>query len=195
MQRVGVTSFKQLSQLAGVSEKQLRRLRRGQILEMRVGSLQKLAEVLQVPIGQLIAQFSGAIATNDDSQALREECKRLQQQLANQRETLEQEFQQASLQVLESWLLQWSAAKAAVQRNPQLPANRLLPLVKPVEELLQRWGVEEFVPVGEETLYDPQWHQLLEGTAKPGERVVVRYAGYRQGAKLMYRAKVSPVQA
>jgi hypothetical protein len=36
-------------------------------------------------------------------------------------------------------------------------------------------------------------HQLLEGTAQPGDLVKVRYTGYRQGDKLLYRVKVSPV--
>ncbi|MGB7379946.1 MAG: XRE family transcriptional regulator, partial [Rivularia sp. (in: cyanobacteria)] len=36
-------------------------------------------------------------------------------------------------------------------------------------------------------------HQLIEGNAQPTEKVKVRYTGYRQGDKLLYRAKVSPV--
>ncbi|NJP12207.1 MAG: helix-turn-helix domain-containing protein, partial [Leptolyngbyaceae cyanobacterium RU_5_1] len=39
MQRVGCSSFKALSQVAGVSEKQLRSLRRGRIAQMRVETL------------------------------------------------------------------------------------------------------------------------------------------------------------
>jgi hypothetical protein len=33
----------------------------------------------------------------------------------------------------------------------------------------------------------------MEGTSLPGEIVKVRYTGYLQGEKLLYRAKVSPV--
>jgi molecular chaperone GrpE (heat shock protein) len=123
--------------------------------------------------------------------ALRQEYQRLQQQLENQRETLMQEFQQSSLQVLESWLVQWPTAAYAAQQNQQLPAVRLLPLLRPVEQLLQEWGVEAIASVGSELPYDPQWHQLMEGIAQPGDLVKVRYTGYRIGEKLLYRAKVS----
>jgi molecular chaperone GrpE (heat shock protein) len=70
---------------------------------------------------------------------------------------------------------------------------RLLPLVRPVEQLLQQWGVEAIASVGSELAYDPHLHQLMEGTAQPGELVRVRYTGYRIGEKLLYRAKVSPI--
>ena len=104
-----------------------------------------------------------------------------------------QEFQQSSLQVIESWLLQCPTAAYAAQQNQQLPAVRLLPLVRPLEQLLQEWGVEAIASVGAEIPYDPHLHQLMEGTAQPGEAVRVRYIGYRQSEKLLYRAKVSPV--
>jgi molecular chaperone GrpE (heat shock protein) len=95
--------------------------------------------------------------------------------------------------VLESWLVQWPTAAYAAQQNQQLPAVRLLPLVRPVEQLLQQWGVEAIASVGSELAYDPHLHQLMEGTAQPGELVRVRYTGYRIGEKLLYRAKVSPI--
>ena len=112
--------------------------------------------------------------------------------MAQQRETLNEEFQQSSLQVLESWLLQWPTAAAAAKKKSQLPAVKLLPLLKPVENLLTQWGVEAIASVGEQIPYDPQWHQLMEGDAKPGDNVRVRYVGYKQGDKLLHRAKVSP---
>jgi DNA-binding Xre family transcriptional regulator len=211
MQRLGFSSYKQLSQSCGVSQKQLRRLRSGQLLQMRVETLLKLAQALQVSVSELLEMFSSAsaqlnpAADNTETstllerdaaqtvEALRQEYQRLQQQLENQRETLIQEFQQSSLRVLEPWLVQWPTAAYAAQQNQQLPAVRLLPLVRPVEQLLQEWGVEAIASVGSELAYDPQWHQLMEGTAQPGESVRVRYAGYRLRGNLLYRTKVSPV--
>lgn len=202
MQQVGVSSFKALSREAGVSERQVRRLRQGQVGQMRVETLLKLSQTLQVSMSELLATFS-SVSTLPVSQvdkeeasslaALRQEYQRLQQQMEQQRETLMQEFQQLSLQVLEPWLVQWPTAAYAAQQNQQLPAVRLLPLVRPVEHLLQEWRVEAIASVGSELPYDPQWHQLMEGTAQPGELVRVRYTGYRVGEKLLYRAKVSPV--
>lgn len=210
MQRVGISSFKVLARSSGVSERQLLRLRRGEVARMRMDVILKLSQVLQVPLTELVTTFSQAefggqqpatplqpqalADTNAGAYvALRQEYQRLQAQLEQQRQELEQEFQQSSLQVLESWLLQWPTAAHKVQENPQLPAVRLLPLLRPMEQLLQRWGVEAIAPVGAELPYDPQMHQLLEGTAQPGDLVRVRYIGYRQGDKLLYRAKVSPV--
>jgi molecular chaperone GrpE (heat shock protein) len=195
MQRVGVSSFKALSRASGVSELDLIRLRRGRVAQMQVKTLLKLSEALQVSVSELLATF-GAIQPTEapDTQAvLKQEYQRLQTQMDEQRQFLMQEFQQSSLQVLESWLLQWPTAAYAALQNPQAPAVKLLPLLRPVEQLLQQWGVEAIAPVGSQVPYDPQLHQLMEGTAAPGEAVKVRYAGYRQGDRLLFRAKVSPL--
>lgn len=203
MQQMGISSFKALARSSKVSERQLMRLRHGEILEMRVDVLLKLSQALQVPLLELVATFSSielreenAPPTSASKSAiadLKQEYQRLQVQLEQQRQVLWQEFQQLSLQVLELWLVQWPTAAHKAQENPQLPAVRLLPLLRPMEQLLQQWGVEALAPVGAELAYDPQMHQLLEGTAQLGERVKVRYTGYRQGDKLLYRAKVSPI--
>ena len=72
----------------------------------------------------------------------------------------------------------------------------LLPhLRSSLDPLLKSWGIEAIGTVGTEIPYDPQQHQLLEGSVQPGKQVRVRYQGYCQGEKLLYRAKVSPLQA
>ena len=195
MQQVGISSFNELSKQAGVSKRQLKHLRLGEVSQMRVETLMKISSLLQVSVIELLKTFSEVeIAEETDTQtAWKQEYERLQEQLRQQRESLMQEFQQTSLQVLESWLLQWPTAANAAKENAQLPAVRLLPLVRPVEQLVQQWGVEAIASVGEEIPYNPQYHQLMEGSAQPGEQVRVRYAGYRQGDKLLFRAKVSPL--
>ncbi|WP_442949304.1 nucleotide exchange factor GrpE [Nostoc sp.] len=204
MQKLGISSFKALSRAAGVSERQLLRLRQGKLEQMRVDVLLKLSPVLQMSLNELIATFSTvellqekAAPTQDlleEIADLRKEYQRSQLQIEQQREILLQEFQQSSLQLLESLLLQWPTAAQKAQENPQLAAVKIVPLVqKPLEKLLQAWGVEAIAPVGAELPYDPQLHQLMEGTAQPGETVKVRYTGYLQGEKLLHRAKVSPV--
>ncbi len=204
MQKADISSLKQLSRVSGVSELQLIRLQNGLMPKMQIETLLKLSKALQVPLNQLLSSFLPpslqASDRQDDSssatvESLKQEYQRLQQLLKTQKQSLEQEFHSSSIQELESWLLQWPTAAAAAQKNPQLPAVRLLPLVKPVEKLLKKWGVEAIASVGEEIAYDPQWHQLIEGTAEPGDLVKVRYIGYRQGDKLLYRAKVSPLSS
>lgn len=207
MQRAEIPSFKALSQRAGVSLWQVKQLRSGQIERMRVAHLQGLAQALQVSVLELLRTF-GAQAENlppqetikqetvkpDASLAqLQQEYQRLQTQLSQQRELLWQQFQQSSLQTLESWLIQWPTAAYAAQQNPQAPAVKLLPLVRPVEQLLQQWGISAIAPVGTELDYDPRLHQGMEGNPQPGDRVKVRYTGYTQGDKVLYRAKVSPI--
>jgi DNA-binding Xre family transcriptional regulator len=195
MQRAGISSFKALSRKAGVSERQVKRLRQGQVTQMRVETLLKISQVLQVAMTDLLALVGETkrIDEPDLQSDLRQEYQRLQQQLHEQRATLMLEFQQSSLQVLESFLVFWPTAAYKAQQNPQLPAVNVLRLVQPVEQLLQDWGVEAIAPVGAEVAFDPQLHQLLEGTAQPGEMVRVRNTGYRHQGKLLYRAKVSPV--
>ncbi|WP_414544653.1 nucleotide exchange factor GrpE [Nostoc sp. CCY0012] len=203
MQRVNVSSFKALSRHAGVSERQILRLRQGKLEQMRLEVLLKLAQVLQVSLSELVETFSPVpiapdshppVPTHQEIANLTTEYQRSLLQLQQQREALQQEFQQSSLQLLESLLLQWPTAAQKARENPQLAAVKIVPLVqKPLEKLLQAWGIEAIAPVGAEVSYNPQLHQLIEGTAQPGELVKVRYIGYLQGDKLLYRAKVSLV--
>jgi transcriptional regulator with XRE-family HTH domain len=212
MRSRGISTFSALAQQAGVSEQQVLNLRRGGLRQMRVETLQGLGRALGVTIGELLSTFGESpadpapIGPLDRASAspissplpaaphpLEQEYQRLQTQLEQQRQVLWQEFQQASLQTLEPWLLQWSAAAYAAQHNPQLAAVKLVPLMRPIEQLLQQWDITAFATVGSEIPYDPQLHQLMGGTATAGELVRVRYAGYCQGERLLYRAKVGPL--
>lgn len=200
MQLAGVSSFKALSRKAGVSERQVMRLRRGEVMQMRLENILKLSQALQVPVSELLATFGSSqinwtTGSPETSPALQQEYERLLEQMEEQRQSLMQEFVQSSLEVLESWLIQWPTAAYAARQNAQLPAVNLLPLLRPVEQLVQQWGVEAIAPVGAELPYDPHQHQLMELTAQAGDRIKVRYTGYRQGDRLLYRAKVSPIQS
>lgn len=122
---------------------------------------------------------------------LQQEYDRLQIQMAQQQEELQRSFQQTTLQLLEAWLVQFPTLVYAAQQNPQFPAKNFLVFMRPIEQLLNAWGIEAIAPVGAEVPYDPQYHQLMDGSAQPGDLVRVRYTGYRQGELLLYRAKVS----
>lgn len=200
MEQVGISDIDELSSVAGVARLQLIRIERGLIHNISLGAIAKIARTLNLSIDDLIATFTGQTTQTSESSkesdalaACRSEYQKLQQQMSQQRETLSSEFQKASLETIESWLLQWPTAAAAVRQNPQLPAPRLLSLVEPVEELIKQWQIETIAAVGEELPYDPQYHQLMKGVAEPGTLVKVRYVGYKQKDKLLYKAKVSPV--
>lgn len=203
MQKLDISDLEELGRVAGVSRWQLIRLQRGLILSMSVGTISKIAQALQMSIDALIETFALQSVTKVKPQqqhdgelaACRQEYEKLQQEMAQQKQSLAIEFQRASLETIESWLLQWPTAIAAVRKNPQLPAARLLGLVEPLGRLLQQWNLEAIAFVGQKLAYNPQHHQLMKGTAEPGELVEVRYVGYKQGDKLLYKAKVSPVEA
>lgn len=195
MQQAGLRSDLELSQKAGVSELQLSRLRCGLALQTRADILLKISQALNISLNELLATFApGSVELSQPSPtAIEQEYQRLQATLDMQRASLLEEFQLSSLQILESWMLQWPTAASKAEENHHLPAVKLLPLLRPVQKLLQQWGVEAIAPVGACIPYNPQHHQLLEGTAQAGEQVKVRYTGYKQGDKLLYRAKVIPV--
>ena len=203
MQSVGIADLNELSQTAKVARLQLIRIQQGLILNVSIGAIAKIAKVLNISIDRFLAIFTESTesstdqptTTTDDSAltACRQEYQKLQQEMSQLEAELTQQFQQQSLETIESWLLQWPTAATAVRQNPQLPATRLLSLVEPVEELVEQWNVSTIATVGEELAYDPQQHQLMKGVAQPGEVVKVRYVGYKQGDKLLYKAKVSPV--
>lgn len=195
MRRVNISDIDELSSVANVSRLQVIRIQRGLILNISVRAIAKIARTLNMSIDDLVKTFTkqDELQSKDELATCQKEYQKLQQQMSQQRETLAAEFRQSSIETIESWLLQWPTAAAAVQQNPHLPAARLLSLVEPVEQLLKQWKVEAIATVGEELAYDPQYHQLMKGTAQPGELVKVRYVGYKQQDKLLYKAKVSPV--
>jgi transcriptional regulator with XRE-family HTH domain len=197
MQAADIVSFRALAEQAGVSRWQVQQLRQGKLSVMRLAVLERLAARLQVPLSQLLSAFGRpqheSVDQADQLEALRQEYARLQQAMQQQAEVVRSQLQTEALQTLEAWLTQWPTAAHAAEQNEQLPAKRLLPLVKPIENLMEHWGVVAIAHVGNEVAYDPQQHQLMNGTATPGDLVRVRYAGYRQGDKLLQRARVSPV--
>ena len=218
LQQAGLPSFRALARAAGVSDWQVSQLRQGRAAHMRVTVLTQLSQALQCSLLELLTDFSKPpdfselpdfserplphssphpdqpLQPSAEIAQLRQEYDRLQTQLIAQRQTLWQEFQQTSLQTLESLLLQLPTATYAAQQNPDIPAIRLLPLLRPIHKLLIDWGITAIAPVGTELPYNPQQHQLMDGTAQPGDLVRVRYTGYAQGDRLLHRAKVSLVK-
>ena len=202
MRQVNIADIYELSEKAGVARLPIIRIQRGLISNISVGTIARIAKALNISIESLIETFSEqqlkkvepqSIDNNDALAACKQEYHKLQEEMLQQQEFLEAEFQKSSLETIESWLLQWPTAVMAVSKNPNLPASRLINLIKPVEELLKKWNIEAIATVGEKVTYNPQYHQLIKGTAEIGEVVEVRYVGYKQEDKLLYKAKVSPV--
>ena len=126
----------------------------------------------------------------ESTASLRREYQRLQQQMAQQRETARSQFQTDALRTLETWLVQWpTIAKRAKDRGAELPAEKILPFIRPVEALMAQWGVEAIAPIDAQVPYDPQVHQLMGATANPGDSVTITHSGATYQGKLLHRAK------
>ena len=194
MRQVGINSFKQLYQAIGTSDRTIRKLRSGELGTLRWKTLVKIASILQIPVIELIETFETPSSHTSDRQQLailHQEYQHLQQQFHQQRDTLQAEFQLQSLQTIESFLTYFPAAKHAAMNDPNFPVSKVLPLMQSIDRLVQQWGVTTIGKIGEQIGYDPRWHQLIEGNANPGDLAIVRYAGYQQDGKLIFRAKVS----
>lgn len=193
MHKVGISSFRKLSELTATSERTIRKLRSGDVGTLRWQVLVKISSTLQITVNELIDIFGAQSSANSQHKLaqLQQEYQHLQQQLQQQRDTLQAEFQHQSLQTLESLLTYLPAAKYAAINQPDFPASKIFPLLQSIDRLLTQWDVTVIGEVGTQIAHDPHYHQLIEGTAQPGELVTVRYMGYRQGEKLIFRAKVS----
>ena len=180
MQQKDIPSFKALSKLASVSEYQIQRLRKGEIQQMRLEFLVKISQGLQIDLGELINSFSTTDLVNQSASTqqssskeitnLKKEYERLLLQLENQEQLLLSRFQQSSLQILESLLIQFPTAASRARENRQLPAANIIPLIeKPITRLLQEWGIEKIAEVGTELSYQPEIHQIIQGNVQPYE--------------------------
>lgn len=220
MQQAGIPSFAALAQQAGVSTWQIDQLRRGSVLKLRVGAIARLGQALNTSIGDLVATFSGSppVARPDlqstskaarseslttlqntplQNTPLQKEYERLQRQVEQQTTEAVQSCQRAALLQLEPLLEKLPVFLNVIEQNPDFPARQLVPHLRPLERLLTDWDVTTIAPIGSEAGYDPQKHELMEASktaVQPGDRIRVRFAGYYWGDRLLFRAKVSPVQ-
>ena len=192
MQKVGINSWRELYRSTGTSAHTIKQLRSGNLNKLRWESIVKISDTLQISIDEFTVIFGDRQpqSQHQSIQILQQEYQQLQQQFQHQRNTLQAEFQFQSLQILESFLTYFPTAKHAAINNPDFPAIKLFPLVGSIDRLIQSWGVTVIGKVGYSVAYDPRWHQLVAGTASPDQLVTVRYVGYRQGEKLIFRAKV-----
>jgi transcriptional regulator with XRE-family HTH domain len=187
MGQVGISSLRQLSDRTQVSRRAINLVRQGEAENLKYADLRQLSQVLAVSVDRFMQIFSGIDLNENISE---------KSDLDSLGESLKAEIIAETLQKLESLLIQLPTAIYAAQQNPSLPARNLLPLLRPLDRLLQSWQIEAIAKVGEEVKYNPQWHSLVEEEeVTSGELVTVRYVGYKQVVngqeKLLHRVKVS----
>ena len=210
MKLAGISSFQILSDRTGVSRRAIDTLRKGNAATLRYADLAKVAEVLQIELSELIAtcitlspnpespnsESPNPASPNPEIASLREEYQRLENQLARQKQELRSQFEREVIQQLESLILQLPSAAYAAQTNPNMLAKNILPLLRPIDALLQKWGITAIGAVGAQVAYDSQKHEFIDGNdqsdqIEEGDMAIVRYVGYMQNEKLLYRARVS----
>ena len=196
MKQVEISSFKQLSQTSGVPRSQLVKLRGGDLDRIPFGSFVALAQVLNISIVKVFETFE-AIEAKDrrsDKQTHSGNAP-LNPTSLEELNASRRQWQQAGLDILESLILQLPTAAFAAKNNPTAPAVRLLPLLNPLDQLLESWEVETIGQVGESIAFNPQVHQWMGDAAMPDKEsiVKVRYVGYCHGDRLLHRAKVGPL--
>jgi hypothetical protein len=202
MAAAGFLSLRSLSVASGVSRRQISRLQVGEAHLLSVRHALQLARLLQLSLPELLQRLSPVVLDErippnlGPSDAIAAEYKRLKAELASARLQHLQSFQAETLNTLETLLLQWPTAAYAAQQNPTAPAIRLLPLLQPLEKLLQTWQIEPIGAVGQTVPYEPQMHQWTGTTPPPEPSASVRisHVGYKQAGKLLYRAKVRLVK-
>lgn len=169
-----IPSWQQLANISGISVSRLRQLRQGKTTAWKVSELQKLSIALQISLASLLEKLE-LIDTPDMPKVA--------------------DFQYASFQTIESFLTYWPAAAYQVKLDPSFSASKLLPLVGSINRLVASWGIQSIGQIGEVVPFNPQEHQSLEDTIEALAPVQIRYTGYRQGNRLLTRAKVSLVNS
>jgi molecular chaperone GrpE (heat shock protein) len=220
MQAASIPSFRDLRDRAHLSRRAIDTVRQGRAESLKYQDLMRLSQLLATDLPSFMKIFSNLssepvndtenyldtgdeisisnrsddVPTHISSELTTEyeiEFQRWQEKLIRQRQELRSEFEQEILQKLESMLLQLPTAVYAAQNNSTMPARNLIPLLRPLDELLKAWDIEPIAQVGEQVSYDPHWHELMDGEAEVGSPGIVRYVGYTRHGKLLYRARVS----
>ncbi|MEE3718017.1 hypothetical protein V2H45_14850 [Tumidithrix elongata RA019] len=118
-------------------------------------------------------------ADPDQIAALTQECLRLRQELETQSDRLQRDHQQNTFRLLQSLLTQYRSVQQMIRSNPNLPAQNLIALFTPLDNLMQNWG---YIPIGEpwqQVPFNPQHHQGDRPDLTPGEPVYIRFIGYQ----------------
>ncbi|EDX84349.1 hypothetical protein S7335_2046 [Synechococcus sp. PCC 7335] len=184
MQAAGIDSYRMLAERAKVSRWQIQQLRNGHIRKMRLANIIQISEALGISFAELYTRFE----PNQSKHHSKHSVEPLVEGPVEATET--NTIQIAALQTLESWLVQWPTIAKRAQDRPELSAAKILPFVRPVEQLMTEWGVEPIAAVDCQVAYNPTYHQLVAGHAEPGDLVRVTHTGAVHHGKLLHRAKV-----
>jgi transcriptional regulator with XRE-family HTH domain len=197
MKTAQIPSFRELAHRSGLSQYQINKIRRGEWDSLSLAGALRLAQVLQVSLDDLLAWTE---LKPPEPQADRSteslDYQHLQNQLDHQAEILTTQIQRDALHQLESWLRNWPKVVHAIHNDkPDLLAAKILPLLRPLEILLQTWGVEPIGKIGDRLPYSPQEHQPLSPIENSNVLVEIQRPGYRHQGNLLFRAEVKAIDS
>lgn len=129
---------------------------------------------------------------DDEVAALREEYGRLRQQGERERDSAVNAGFDALARRLVPLLAQLATMEslAGGERAPRL--EDVFKLFDMLEKVLTEDGLARIGTVGEEAAFDSRWHQRMGGAeVDDGDRIRVRFIGYRMGENVLLKAMVS----
>jgi transcriptional regulator with XRE-family HTH domain len=197
MNQLGIADWEDLGEKAGLTRFGVRLVRRGDVRNLSLDELRRLATVLNLNFKEFDRNFVAlpASTTNttnvNEIAELRQQCFRLREELQQQKTQLTTDFRNATFEQLQTLLTNYPAARKMAEAKPDLPAKNLSALFTPLENLLKSWDFEMIGSAWEQVAYNPQLHQPDVEDITEGELVYIRFVGYRDGDRILTPAKVS----
>jgi DNA-binding Xre family transcriptional regulator/molecular chaperone GrpE (heat shock protein) len=197
MNQLDIADWEDLAAQAGLTRFGLRLVRRGDVKNLSLEQLRRLATVLNLNFQEFDRNFAALpTSTTEATDAteiaeLRQQCLRLREELQQQKTQLTIDFRNATFEQLQTLLTNYPSARKMAEAKPDLPAKNLSALFTPLENLLKSWNWEMIGSAWEQVTYNPQLHQPDVEDITEGELVYVRFVGYRDGERILAPAKVS----
>ena len=197
---LGIPTWEALREKSGLTSYELQQVCRGEIGQLKISRLRKLATALDWSLEELIhnidhksivlaakSRISDLIKATTEATKLKQlqhQCLRLRKELQQQSRQLTTDFRQSTFEQLQTLLTNYPSASQMAQAKPDLPAKNLTSLFTPLESLLQSWGYEPIGKPWEQVPYNPQLHQPDADDIQEGELVYIRFVGYRDRSAL-----------
>ncbi len=118
-------------------------------------------------------------------------CQELNQQLEQLPSGLQTNWQEELFTSLQYLLVNYPIAKMVAKLKPNTSIKNFIPLLKPIDDLLKQWQMESIGKPWEKVSFNPEIHYSEEEKLTPEEEVYIRLVGYKQGEKILTKAKVS----
>ena len=192
MTAVNIPTWKELRKKSGLEPLALKRIRQAEVKKINFSQLTKLATVLNWQPEELLPKLGLLPVTeNDNLLVLHKECERLQSQLEQQKSELTQEIRESIFNQLQTLLTNYPSLRQMIEVKPELPVKNIIALFTPLDNVLESWNYEPIGQAWEQVEYSPELHQADSSDIAVGEKVYIRFVGYRDGERIICPAKVS----